>query len=207
MGNNKSSIAILGGSFNPVHSGHLAMARAAHDFASTDVILMPNKTTYYKETKPFVADQHRIGMLQAAIKGFPYMRISLMEIERGGITHTIDTIRAFKEEYPLRTVYFIIGGDSLEWVDRWVDADELLQKTYFLVAIRGKTDRLRSLEIIERIKSEHPDSNMSLLTTDNIPISSTDIRERIRLGESIKGLVPEGVEEYIYTNNLYKEVK
>ncbi len=200
----KDTIAILGGSFNPVHSGHIEMAVVAHAMYDTDIILMPNKTTYYKENTPFVSDEHRIAMLEAAVSDYPYMSVSTMEIDRGGVTHTIDTIRVFKQEAPDRTVYFIIGGDSLEWVDRWVDADELLASTHFLAAIRGKTDRRRAMEIIDRISAEHPASHISLLDMKDIPISSTDIRNSIREGRSIRGLVPQKVEEYIYRNGLYQ---
>ena len=196
-------IAILGGSFNPVHNGHIAMAASAHKMYGVDVILMPNKTTYYKENKVFVPDEDRIAMLQLCAEDNDYLSVSDMEIRRGGITHTIDTIREFKQQDSSRTVYFIIGGDSLEWVDKWVEADELLRITHFLTCIRGETDRSRTEEIVRRLKTEHPGSQIDILDTEEMPISSTDIRNRVASGLPITGLVPEKVKGYIIRNKLY----
>ena len=197
--------AILGGSFNPIHKGHLKMAESAHDqFDLDDIVVMPNKTTYYKENMEFVSDEHRLNMIRSAIQDIPYLSVSDMEIVRGGVTRTIDTIREFKALYPDSELYFIIGGDSLEWVDRWVSADELLASVIFLTAVRGKTDIKRSKDIISRIKSEHPKSQIELLNMDDYPISSSEIREKIKLGENPSEMLPEKVYNYIVEHNLYK---
>ena len=180
------------------------MAVCAHEqFGLDRIVFMPNKTTYYKENDTFAPDEDRLKMIELAIKDYPYMSCSDMEIVRGGITHTIDTVRALKEEDSERGIYFIIGGDSLEWVDKWVEADELLRSITFLTAVRGETDRARSLEIIERITSEHPDADIRLLNMEDVPISSSVIREKLNAGEDISGMVPEEVEEYIYRKGLY----
>ena len=197
--------AILGGSFNPIHKGHLKMAESAHDqFDLDDIVVMPNKTTYYKENMEFVSDEHRMNMIRSAIQDIPYLSVSDMEIVRGGVTRTIDTIREFKALYPESELYFIIGGDSLEWVDRWVSAEELLSSVVFLTAVRGKTDIKRSKDIISRIKSEHPKSQIELLNMDDYPISSSEIREKIKIGENPSEMLPEKVYNYIVEHNLYK---
>ena len=197
--------AILGGSFNPIHKGHLKMAESAHDqFELDDIVVMPNKTTYYKENMEFVSDEHRMNMIRSAIQDIPYLSVSDMEIVRGGVTRTIDTIREFKALYPDSELYFIIGGDSLEWVDRWVSAEELLSSVVFLTAVRGKTDIKRSKDIISRIKSEHPKSQIELLNMDDYPISSSEIREKIKIGENPSEMLPEKVYNYIVEHNLYK---
>ena len=197
--------AILGGSFNPIHKGHLKMAESAHDqFELDDIVVMPNKTTYYKENMEFVSDEHRLNMIRSAIQDIPYLSVSDMEIVRGGVTRTIDTIREFKALYPDSELYFIIGGDSLEWVDRWVSAEELLASVIFLTAVRGKTDIKRSKDIISRIKSEHPKSQIELLNMDDYPISSSEIREKIKIGENPSEMLPEKVYNYIVEHNLYK---
>ena len=197
--------AILGGSFNPIHKGHLKMAESAHDqFELDDIVVMPNKTTYYKENMEFVSDEHRLNMIRSAIQDIPYLSVSDMEIVRGGVTRTIDTIREFKALYPDSELYFIIGGDSLEWVDRWVSAEELLSSVVFLTAVRGKTDIKRSKDIISRIKSEHPKSQIELLNMDDYPISSSEIREKIKIGENPSVMLPEKVYNYIVEHNLYK---
>ena len=196
-------IAILGGSFNPIHNGHIAMAEAAHRQLGLDVVLMPNKTTYYKENKVFAPDEDRLNMLKLVAEEKEYIFYSDLEIKRGGVTHTIDTIREFMEVDPERTVYFIIGGDSLEWVDKWVEADALFSLTYFITAVRGETDKAKSQAIIDRLSNEYPDSNISILDMDEMVVSSSDIRKRLSEGESIDELVPDSIKDYIKANRLY----
>ena len=196
-------IFILGGSFNPVHFGHIAMAESVHDKFSCDVVFVPNKSTYYKDNSLLATDDDRLNMLELISEEYDYISYSDIEIIRGGITHTIDTVRELKG-YGYRDIYFIIGGDSLEWIDRWVDADELLDSITFLTAVRGDTDREKSLAIIDRLKEEHPDSRVMLLDMKETPVSSSDIRNKLSAGKLVQGLVPESVEKYIIKNNLYK---
>jgi nicotinate (nicotinamide) nucleotide adenylyltransferase len=202
----ENNITIMGGSFNPVHSGHIEMVKAAHtEYGLDNIVFMPNKSTYYKDNKAFADDEDRVNMIKLAIKDYPYMSISDMEIRRGGVTHTIDTIRELKAEDPSRKIYFIIGGDSLEWIEKWVDADELLGSVTFLTAVRGKTDRNRSRDIIRDIYTRHSDAAILLLNMEECDISSTDIRERVSRGEEITDLVPAEVADYIAEHKLYKE--
>ena len=201
--NDAGDIAILGGSFNPIHNGHIAMADAAHDMCKTDVVLMPNKTTYYKDNKVFASDEDRLSMVRFAAEERDYLMYSDMEIKRGGVTHTIDTIRFLKGVNPNRRIYFIIGGDSLEWIDRWVDAEELLESITVLTAVRGATDRNRSEEIIRKIKDTIPASDIRLLDMNSMEISSTDIRKRAQENKSLRDLVPEKIEAFIKEKNIY----
>ena len=201
----ENNITILGGSFNPIHNGHIEMAKcAARQYNLENIVFMPNKSTYYKDNDAFVSDEDRINMLKLAIEDYDYMSVSDMEIRRGGVTHTIDTIRELKEEDPDRKIYFIIGGDSLEWVEKWVDADELLGSVTFLTAVRGKTDRTRSKSIIEGIYSRHTDAAILLLDMKDYPMSSTDIRNKAAEGGDISDMVPVKVAEYIKEKGLYR---
>ena len=113
------------------------------------------------------------------------------------------TIRELKKEESDRKVYFIIGGDSLEWLDKWVEADELLKNTHFITVIRGKTDLDKTKSIIKNLKNVFPYSQIDILNMPDTPISSTDIRNRIRNGESVEGLIPDSLVEYIKNNKLY----
>ena len=197
--------AILGGSFNPIHKGHLKMAECAHNqFGLDDIVVMPNKTTYYKENIEFVSDEDRLSMIRLAIEGESYLSVSDMEILRGGVTHTIDTIREFERLYPGVKLYFVIGGDSLAWVDRWVSAKELLESVTFLTAVRGENDIERSKNIIRRIKSEHPKSQIELLNMEDYPVSSSGIREKIKCGEDVSDVLPDKVYDYILEHGLYR---
>ena len=201
----ENSITILGGSFNPIHNGHLEMAITAHNEYNLDnIIFIPNKSTYYKDNDVFAGDDDRLEMVRLATEEYPFMSYSDMEIRRGGITHTIDTIRAFKETDPDKKIYFIIGGDSLEWIEKWVEGDELLRLVAFLTAVRGKTDMRRSKEIIRDIYSRHDNAEILMLSMKDYPVSSSEIRKRIGNGEDITGLVPEKVADYITNHNLYR---
>ncbi len=203
----ENSITILGGSFNPIHNGHLEMAISAHkEYNLDNIIFIPNKSTYYKDNDTFAGDDDRLEMIRLATEDYSYMSISDMEIRRGGITHTIDTIREFKKMSPERKIYFIIGGDSLEWIEKWVEADELLKLVTFLTAVRGKTDMRRSKEIIRDIYSRHDDAEILMLNMKDYPVSSSEIRDRISQGKDINGLVPDKVAAYIMSNNLYRRL-
>ena len=202
--NYTGDIAILGGSFNPIHLGHIRMAEAFYTQFGIDIVLMPNKTTYYKENKVFVSDKDRLNMLSLVAEQFPYMYYSDLEIIRGGVTHTIDTIRELRKADYTRNIYFLIGGDSLEWIDKWVDAEELLSTVHFVTAVRGDTDLDRTKTIIKRLRDEYPKSRISILDMEDTPISSSDIRKRLENGLDISGLVPDYIRDYISENNLFK---
>ena len=204
--NEKGDIAILGGTFNPIHNGHLAMAEAAYSEYKVPVVLMPNKSTYYKQNDSFTDDTERLEMVRLASLEREFLMYSDMEIIRGGVTHTVDTIRYLKSVNPDRRVYFIIGGDSLEWIDRWVEAEELLSSMTVLSAVRGETDKERSNALIRELKIKMHSSDIRLIDMKAVDVSSTDIRRRAAQGESIKGLVPEKIEEYIISKNLYRGV-
>lgn len=196
-------IAILGGSFNPIHNAHLAMAETVHNIFNLKIIIMPNKKTYYKDNSLFVNDSDRLEMIKLSIQDYDYMYMSDMEIVRGGTTFTIDTIETLRSINDKRKIYFIIGGDSLEWLTKWVRADELLRYVTFLTIVRGSTDSDRSKNLIQDIKEEYPYSDIRLLDMPEIPVSSTEIRNNINDGKSIKGMVPDSVRDYIIQNKLY----
>ena len=199
----KKDIAILGGSFNPIHLGHIAMAESAYRLLGLDIVLMPNKTTYYKENKVFAPDNDRLGMLKLVADKYSFLYYSDMEIKRGGVTHTIDTIREFKKVNNERKIYFIIGGDSLEWLDKWVEAEELLRSVTFLVAVRGDTDRKRTEELIRKYKVQFKGSEFIVLDMKDIPISSSEIRSFRSAGLSIDSFVPDYIRDYIVEHDLY----
>lgn len=202
--NYTGDIAILGGSFNPIHVGHIRMAESFYEQFGIDIVLMPNKTTYYKENKAFVPDEDRLNMLSLVAEHYPYMFYSDLEIVRGGVTHTIDTIRELRKANNNRDIYFVIGGDSLEWIDKWVDAEELISSVHFVSAIRGETDLERTKAIIKRLNTEYPKSRISILDMADTPVSSSEIRNRIAEGLDISGLVPDYINDYIQKNSLFK---
>ena len=198
---------ILGGSFNPIHSGHIKLALSALDEYKLDnVLIMPNNDTYYKKDAS-ISDEDRVEMIRLAIDGCPGLILSDIEIQRGGITYTIDTVRELKEDDRKNgednEYYFIIGGDSLKNLYYWREIGELFKNLIFLAAVRDDIDNSR-LEELRCIYLEHyPEARIEFLSVDAHNISSSDIRRRASCGESITGLVPESVEKYIIDHGLY----
>ena len=197
-------IGILGGSFDPIHNAHLLLAETAYSGFSLDkVYLIPNAKTYYKERNNGSTDEDRLKMTGLAAEGKHYLTVSDVEIKRGGYTYTIDTIRYFRKTFNNPEVYFIIGGDSLDYLETWKEAEILFRETIFLTAVRNSVDRSRSQEIISDIKSRYPYADIRLMDMEPSGISSSDIRDRIKKGYDISGMVPENVRRYITEHEIY----
>ena len=198
------TVAILGGTFNPVHSGHVEIARCAlEQYADIEHLLfMPNSKTYYKDGTAIVKREHRLAMLELAIRDMDRAGISELELDRGGVTYTVDTVRAIHEANPALLIYFIIGADSLFYFDSWVRYDEILNHATLLCARRDSDlseMEEKSREIIK--KAGHGD--ILFLDTPEFPFSSTEIRGRIGRGEPTTAMLPQAVRDYIDNNRLY----
>ncbi len=195
----------MGGTFDPVHNGHLVLAENARIKFNLDKILfIPTGKPPHKDNNYITSNIHRYNMTLLAINSNPYYFLSSIETQREGITYTIDTIKYLKTKSNSTDFYFILGSDSLYQIHKWKDYEELLSLCNFIVAKRKGLDD-RKLE--NRIKelSQLYNSNIHILESPLIEISSTEIRERVKNRLSIKYLVPKAVELYINKNNLYKE--
>lgn len=198
-------IGILGGSFDPIHNAHIALAETAYsEFALDEIYLIPNSKTYYKERKSGTSDEERLEMTRLAVSDRKHFIVSDIEIKRGGITYTIDTIRYFRKSFNNSEIYFIIGGDSLSYLETWKEADSLFQETIFLAAVRDSFDKEKSEMIISDIKSRYPYSDIRLIDMPSMEISSTDIRNKVKNGYDISDMVPDKVRRYISDHGLYK---
>ena len=200
---------ILGGSFNPIHCGHIMLAEAAlAEYGLDNVLIMPNNDTYYKKDAE-ISDEDRIEMIRLSIEGISGMKLSDIEIKRGGTTYTIDTIRELKDsDRRLGTAneyYFIIGGDSLEHLYYWREIGELFKEMTFLAAIRDDINKDKLEELRFMYLEHYPEARIEFLSVDAENISSSDIRRRVSEGDSISGLVSPKVEEYIHERKLYFE--
>lgn len=192
-------IAILGGTFNPVHLGHLAMAEHVLKHLNMDKIcFLPNGQPPHKKNDKIVNKHHRLEMVKLAIAGNPHFYISDYEIMQDKHCYTVDTIKHFHslgdEEY-----YFIIGADSLFQLSTWKDADELKKICSFIVCDRahqGDTDAE-----VERLKQNG--CSIILCNMPLVEIDSTTIRQRVKNGLDISGYTTKDVAEYIYNNKLY----
>ena len=191
-------IAILGGSFNPVHNAHLALADAVHRALGYDrVLFVPASIPPHKELDSGATAEDRIAMLRLAIADASFLEVEDCEIVRGGISYTIDTVAYLEEKYRDRLegkIALVIGEDLVAGFDTWKDAQILAERTDVIVARRPlEGDRPA------KFPYRHTALENSLL-----PISSSGIREAVRLGKSWRYLVPDGVYRYIVEHILYE---
>jgi nicotinate-nucleotide adenylyltransferase len=194
---------VLGGTFDPVHNGHIMIAcESMKQLGLGEVLFVPTAQTPLKENVPITPVEHRVRMVQLAIDGIPGFRLSTIDIDRDGTSYTIDTLEMLKEELGEGTeLYFIIGQDNLETLHRWREPEKLVRLCR-LVAYRRPGPTLADPAAIEKTI---PGLSGRLIVLDEpeMDISATGIRERIAGGQEITGLVPGPVEEYIRDRGLY----
>lgn len=207
---NDTKVALHGGSFDPIHNGHLIVARAvAETLGLNRVVFLPSARPPHKTAEDLAPPLHRSAMVKLAIENEPLFEFSGFEMEtdasRTGPTYTIDTVAHFRSLYgPKAHLYWIIGADSLSELITWRRIAELVDACAIITAHREGCgdvdwDRLR-----ERLNEEQMASLRTGITaTPNIQVSSTDIRQRLRLGRSIRYLVPDAVRVYIEQHRLY----
>jgi len=203
-----SRIGVMGGTFDPVHYGHLVTAGEARwQFGLDLVIFVPNRHPPHKDPHDVSGPEHRYLMTFLATVTNPRFLVSRMEIDRPGPSYTIDTIRELGREHPSDELYYITGADALGQILRgeWRDAEQLLRLCRFIGASRPGY----YLDPAQWSSSHHHvRPHLHNIHTMEIPamaISSTDIRARVREGRPITYLVPEAVEQYIAKHNLYAE--
>ncbi len=198
-------LGIMGGTFDPIHWGHLVTAEAArHQFLLDQVLFVPAGQPPHKQGRRMSSAEDRYLMTFLAIANNPVFHISRMEIDRPGQSYTYDTIARLRESYDLTELYFITGADAMREVLTWHRAEELLTMCHFVAASRpGFTlEDYMQQEALQRFRQK---GNIHLIEVPAMAISSTDLRRRVLLGEPIRYLVPEAVENYIYKNRLYVE--
>lgn len=190
-------IGIMGGTFNPIHYGHLVAAEVMRDrFKLDKVIFVPSYHTPYKGKRDLASSSHRYKMAKLAIENNGYFLVSDIEIERGGRSYTRDTIKEFKKRFGKRTkLFFITGADAIAQMPKWKRAKELPQLCEF-IAVSRPGFKLKKL-------SPKYQKYTHLIEISALAISSTDIRKRLKGGKTIKYLLPEKVEKYIYRHRLY----
>ncbi|MBQ2275760.1 MAG: nicotinate-nucleotide adenylyltransferase [Lachnospiraceae bacterium] len=205
MTKKKKKIGIMGGTFNPIHFGHLILAEAAYEQYHLDkVLIMPAKEPSHKTISDTITEEDRVEMVKRAIKGNDHFELSLLEINREGITYTIDTLTELHEEDSEIEYYFIMGADSLFHFNSWKEPEKILKLTNILVANRDLSTFSALNSQIDYLSDKYDEANISLLDTPNLEISSHALRKRVRQNLSIKYYVPESVEEYIKEHGLYQ---
>lgn len=205
-GEGKRRVGILGGTFDPIHTGHLIIAEAAYDaFGLDEVLLMPSGHSYFKDQRAqkVLPPEIRYEIVCEAAADNPHFVPSDFEIRRTGNTYTVETLRDLRQAHPENWYYFIVGADSVAAILSWKEPEGIFENCTLLAALReDDVPTQEFLGDVERLRVEHG-ADIHTLEIPSIGISSTDIRNRIRDGRTIRYLVPTRVEEYIRAHGLY----
>ena len=197
-GERRRRVGIMGGTFDPIHHGHLvAGSEVAHFFALDEVVFVPTGQPWQKEEKKVTAAEHRYLMTVIATASNPRFAVSRIEMDRSGPTYTIDTLRELRASYGTEVeLFFITGADALGAILGWRDVTELFELAHFIGCNRPG-HRLSDPGL--------PDGKVSLVEIPALAISSSECRTRVRSGEPIWYLVPDGIVQYINKTGLYRE--
>lgn len=201
-----SKVGIIGGTFDPIHYGHLIAAQWAKDKFNLDlVIFIPAANPPHKDSKEVLDKSYRYTMVNLAIDDNENFTISDYEMKKNGKSYTVETLKHYKEVYGQAELFFIMGLDSLLSLDTWKDVEGLIDLCTFIVATRPGYIIDHNNTIYDKLPNRIWDKVVYLEIPD-IEISSSLIRDRVGQGKSIKYLVPDAIEKYIYDNNIYGDV-
>ena len=197
------NIGVLGGTFDPIHNGHIIVAEAVRDRLNlAEILFVPAGQPWLKEGSTILAAEHRVQMVRLAIAGKPYFKLSTVEIERAGPSYTVDTLTELQAQIGAGAeLFFILGWDSLAQFPQWREPSRLI-KTCRLVAVPRPGHPLPDLNSLE---ASVPGLSQKLVVLDKpeVDVSATEIRNRVDQGLSIGHLVPESVDKYIRQHRLY----
>lgn len=186
-------VGILGGTFNPIHIGHLILAEEARESLGLDkIVFVPAYLPPHKDDVDIAAAEDRLRMVELAIRGNPALSVSTSEIRRRGRSYTIETIREFKARWPQDELYFIIGSDLLKYLDAWKDLQDIIKLVKFIVATRPG------------FPLENLPAYISKLAIRAVDVSAFEVRACVREHRSFRYLVPERVCAYINRRKLYQ---
>ena len=195
-------LGVFGGSFDPIHAGHLELAKIAQkQFELAEVMLVPTAVSPFKKNGAVASNEARLAMLQLAIEGEDKLSICTYDMDRGGRSYTIELMRHLREEHPDAELFFIIGGDSLSTLDHWYCSHELVEEFSFIIFARAGESLLFSDEFSPQEKEK---LQRFVVPSFNMPVSSTELRQA--LAEGImpqEELLPKAVAEYAIANKIY----
>ncbi|MBV9020387.1 MAG: nicotinate-nucleotide adenylyltransferase [Ktedonobacteraceae bacterium] len=199
-------IGLVGGTFDPIHYGHLVIAEEVRtSLHLSEVVFIPTGQPPHKPGQIITEAQHRLAMVQLAIASNPYFTCSHIEVEQEGPSYTVDTLRHLRAQWGTQTaLYFVIGWDSLEEFHTWHRPTEILTLLTHLVAVK-RPGYVEDVEQSETLETRVPGIGQRLLVVPapQLAISSTDLRQRVAQGRPIKYQTPEAVEQYIIKHRLY----
>ncbi|MCS3637367.1 nicotinate (nicotinamide) nucleotide adenylyltransferase [Salinibacter ruber] len=191
------TVGLFGGSFNPPHLAHLVVAEVVRDqFGLDEVWWIPNATPPHKPNDELAAVQHRLAMTERTVEGNPAFRVCGVEVERDGVSYTVETLRVLQDQHPDTDFALILGSDSLDHFADWHRPDEIAERVPFIVYKRPGA--------IESVADPRFVNDVRYAAAPVMEISGTEVRARRRAGRSIRYLVPEAVRAYIDTHDLYR---
>lgn len=201
----KKKIGIMGGTFDPPHMGHLAMAECVKSVMALDEIwFIPTGKITYKNRDGLPSPQERLAMVSLAVEGIQDFSVNSMEVESREPRYSYQTMEKLTEEYPDAEFFFIVGADSLDYMDAWREPERLLRCCVVVAVNRtGITDR--RMEDKKRLLEERFGARIVLVAMPPVDVSSTMLREALKRGEDVRKFLPEPVWDYISKNGLYQE--
>ncbi|MFN4033916.1 MAG: nicotinate-nucleotide adenylyltransferase [Fimbriimonadales bacterium] len=195
-------IGFLGGTFDPVHYGHLRLAEEAREaMGLQQVLFIPAFVSPFRTDESLSEPAHRLQMLRLATRDNPYFAVSEVEIARGGVSYTIETVHALRAQYPETELYLIIGADALGGFMGWRCPEQIARACTLLAGVRPDYDLQAAMHTL----SETVRPRVRPIPTTPLSISAREIRQRVRAGRSIHYLTPPDVIEYIHRHQLYLE--
>ncbi len=200
------NIGILGGSFDPIHAGHLLLAESARERLGLDrVLLIPAASPPHKPGGRLAPAARRLAMVRAAVRGRPGLEADGREIRRGGISWTVDTLRSLRAEFPRARLFLIVGSDTLPDVARWREPAVIYRLATLAASRRAGAPEapLRGVPVRDG-RGRRLTPRVVAVEMPAVGISASDLRERVRTGRSIRWRTPEAVERYIRRHGLYR---
>ena len=199
----KKKYGIYGGSFDPIHIGHVALADSAVRECGLDkLIFMPAFVSPFKQNRKVTDGRDRCGMIKTVLGANKAFRLSTYELRREGPSYTIETLTHWRNMLD-GDLYYVLGFDSVIQLEMWYKGEEILRDYPLVTARRPHTDDIEGMEIVEKFRRIYG-SDITVLEMPPVDASSTVIRKLVSEGKPVSGLVPEGVEEYIIEHNLYR---
>ena len=202
-------LAIMGGTFDPIHIGHLRMAYAVQKQLAFDrVVFLPSYIPPHKQKRAdFASWEDRLAMVKLAVRDYEDFVVSSLEFDRGGVSYTYDTVNFMQELWPDAEIYLIIGEDSLTQLYTWHRVSDLLRLVHFVAAERPGYEGEAGVERLTKSYGKWVESKIIHAEVPETAISSTEIRKRIREGKPIRGMTSLAVEQYIFERDLYRAEK
>jgi nicotinate-nucleotide adenylyltransferase len=201
----------MGGTFDPPHTGHLLAASDALDHLSLDrLVFVPAAQQPLKQHQPAAPATHRLRMVQTMADGAPRLEVDEIEVARSGLSFSVDTLAEYARRFPDAERFFLLGVDAFALLDQWRDAARVVSLAHFVVMTRASGPGASVAIDLDAVSSKvraiggAQAASPVVMNLRRIDVSSTEIRERVRSGRSIRGFVTDGVAQYIETNSLYR---